>query len=502
MKRLLRPSVLLLLLAVAAAGAAFWVFEKTAMPARPVPLPVEAGDQEIAWLYSATGIVNWQRFVQALEGLRGHNGLEVETGGAYPELTTAVPEVAVTLPGGRGRLLFRWYKVTSELKNDYWLNALAKRHPPPLAIIGGNTTDSAADQARQLCAATADLEEKQRPLLLLTTATADKVRPTQEAKVTVTQVPLVDLYRGRTFRFCFSNRQMGEAVTRFIWSRPKELRPGSPPPYIVEWKDDPYSGDLIDGFLSALRPYHSRMDGPEVPRLPTYIPWSVGGFDRPNRYEAEAARDLLDDWAGQEGQKRPLLVLSGQSQPARRFVRALARLEPLRVRNFVMVTGDALPFNTVCRDRTVAWPIQDLPCTLVFFCHCNPVDDPQFHKGNAAVSGTEDLLLYRDIALALVEANSAGDAACADADELRDRLRQLRLVNELPSLTGKGPLLFDKDGNRQSGTGEHVVWLQPHFKGERALPEATLSVYAWRPGDGPWQPRCPPLRLLYTESER
>ena len=531
MKRLLRPSILLLLLTLTAVGAAFWVFEKTAIPTRPGPLPVGDGDREIAWLYSATGIVNWQRFVEALEKLGECNNLQVETAGAYPELTTAVPEAALTLPGNRGRLLFRWYKVTSELKHDYWLKALASRRPPPLAVIGGNTTDAAADQARQLRDAAAGLEESLRPLLLLTTATADRVRPTQGAKVTAKQVPLMDLYRGRTFRFCFSNPQMAEAVTHFLWSRPKEQRPSNFPAYMVVWEDDPYSSDLIEGFLGALEPYHKRAGGAEVPWITNYIYWSVGGFDRPNRYEAEAARHLLDEHlldelGRQPKQQRPLLVLSGQSQPARRFVRALARLEPMRVRDFVMVTGDAIPFNTVCRDRNVAWPIQDLPCTLVFFCHCNPVaslgtggqgtgasrkegessSSPPVAAPRAMspseVSGTEDLLLYRDIVTALVEANSAGDAACANADELRERLRKLRLVEGSPALTGEGPLLFDGEGNRRSGTGEHVVWLQPRFRGDRALPEATLSVYAWRPGADPWVLRCPPLKLLYTGAEK
>jgi len=502
MKRLLRPSMLLLLLALAASGATFWVFEKTAMPARPAPLLVGAGDREIAWLYSATGIVNWQRFVEALEDFGKANGLDVQTGGAYPELTTAVPEVAVVLPGNRGRLLFRWYKVTSDFKNDYWLKALVNRDPPPLAVIGGNTTDAATDQAWQLRAATADLPEARQPLLLLTTATADRVRPAAGAGATVERVPLAHLYRGRTFRFCFSNHQMGDAVTSFIWSRPDELRPDSFPAYVVVWQDDPYSGDLIDGFLGALRPYHNRTGASGEPWIPNYIPWSVGSFDRPNRHEAEAARELLDELHKQPRQKRPLLVLSGQSQPARRFVRALARLEPVRVRDFVMVTGDALPFNTVCRDRNVTWPIQDLPCTLVFFCHYNPVADSKFREGNASISGTEDLLLYKDIVTALVVANSAGDAACADADQLRDRLRKLRLVAGKPALSGEGPLFFDGAGNRRSGTGEHVVWLQPRFEGERALPEATLRVYAWRPGADPLLPPCPSRRLLYTGAEK
>ena len=150
-----------------------------------------------------------------------------------------------------------------------------------------------------------------------------------------------------------------------------------------------------------------------LPRT-SHIPWSVGSFDRPNRYEAEAARDVLDALGRQQRQQRPLLVLSGQSQPSRRFVRALTRLEPGRVRNFVMATGDAIPFNTVSRDRNVTWPIQDLPCTLVFFCHYNPI----FGKPTPSSSGTEDLLLYEALVTALKEASATADGICASADEL------------------------------------------------------------------------------------
>ena len=66
-------------------------------------------------------------------------------------------------------------------------------------------------------------------------------------------------------------------------------------------------------------------------------------------------------------QRRPLLVVTGQSQPSRRFLRALARSAPEAARRLVVATGDAIAFNTIYRDRQVAWPIQELPFALVFF---------------------------------------------------------------------------------------------------------------------------------------
>jgi len=188
-----------------------------------------------------------------------------------------------------------------------------------------------------------------------------------------------------------------------------------------------------------------------------------------------------------------LLLLCGQSQPSRRFVRALARLSPMQTRHFVAVSGDAIAFNTVYRDREVTWPIQDLPCKLIFFCHLNPVEEKRlsketrFSRNDPAASGTEDLLLARDIVAALVQANE-GDRPCADADELRERLLALRLDKEgNPSLTADSEVkLFTEDGNRSSGTGEHVVWLQPSFKGQRTKPEATLEVFGRQRGADKW----------------
>ena len=63
---------------------------------------------------------------------------------------------------------------------------------------------------------------------------------------------LSGLYAGPTFRYCFTNEQMADAVTQFIWQR-DDLRPDSDPVHVVHWHDDTYSRDLMLGYLESLQ---------------------------------------------------------------------------------------------------------------------------------------------------------------------------------------------------------------------------------------------------------
>src|SRR5262249_51858997 len=159
-------------------------------------------------------------------------------------------------------------------------------------------------------------------------------------------------------------------------------------------------------------------------------------------------------------------------------LRALIRSVPDLANRFVIATGDAISFNTVYRDRETAWNIQDLPFPLVFFCHHNPIDAeagfrPESSRdggsgpdkaNGTATTGTEDVLLFGDMVEALLQAGApAGLQPCANAEELSQRLALARLQGDRIVLGRKGVRLFDADGQRQSGTGEHVVCLRPTF---------------------------------------
>jgi hypothetical protein len=188
------------------------------------------------------------------------------------------------------------------------------------------------------------------------------------------------------------------------------------------------------------------------------------------------------------------LVVPATSQPCRRFLRALRRNAPVAARRFTVVTGDSIEFNKIYRDRNLTWPIQELPLKLVFFCHRNPVDRAAgFREQNDAgpdslnpnqgspTTGTEDLLLFMDVVETVVKAAYRGPRLLASAEELADNLHQVRWKN--------GRDLFNRVGNRHSGTGEHVVYLRPpQMKEGRVAPRAALEVWARthdRPGPVP-----------------
>lgn len=497
MNWLLRPSLLLFISLALAVSAGVLMYWTPAGESRPEPKPVSAGDQEIVFLYQATATSTWQRFVAGAQQLEGWRGFHLDTANAFPLETTTVPEVVVSSDTVKGRLLFRWYKLTSTQRVSDWADALLRRSPPPLAIIGGNTSDAAGDQATELARTAGQLPDSQRPLLLLTTATAQRI-PTADA-------PLMKIYTGRTFRFCFTNRQMADAVIEFLSSQ-DVLQIDAQNVYMVAWEDDSYSGDLTANFYDVLR---SRRSAEKAMPPPQNIASSVGMFDRPNKREAEAAEWLVNDYHDnwRPGQPKPLLVVAGQSQPSRRFLRALnLNLAPFE-RRFVVATGDTIAFNTIYRDRDIAWPIQDLPFPLIFFCHRNPVsakagfhpDQPGSQASSPACSGTEDLLLFKDLVRALLHTAVGDGSLLADAGVIGQRLGALRKSDVLDDLVADAPL-FDDDGNRRTGTGEHVVWLDPVIdKDQRVLPKATIRVFGWQADGAPaerWQERSE-LEVLY-----
>jgi hypothetical protein len=522
MRWLLRPSLLVLLSVVVVAGAAAWLWWPRSQEVRAAPL--QDNESEIVWLYSATSESSWERLVSALS--RAAKRLQAD----YPDLavriddntfplqTTAHPEVALTVRQGSARLLFRWYKLTSDQKTDQWVAALLNgSRRPPLAIIGGSSSEQAKEIALSLKAQVEQRHLATAPLLLLTTATAARV---PLGKTSAELEPLTGLHSGRTFRFCFTNPQMADDVTQFVQER-DELRPNAGPAYVAMWEDDAFSTDLTGHFLHALE----RPAGGAQPPQPVavHIDYSVGGFDQPNRWEAQQVTSLMKDkLAHAPDQRRPLLVLAAPgSQQARRFLRGLERLAPVEARRFVVVTGDALSFNTVYRDRNDLWPIQDLPFDLVFFCHRNPVEDSAgfLHEDDQDAhaagwtppeTGTEDLLLYVDIVEALVQAVNQCQTMPGTGDDLGRLLREARWLDGRVSVGGDGPRLFDDDGNRRSGTGEHIVWLRPqvvadeqHAKRQEVLPKAVINVYS-RQGaaeGGSWREVRKPLNVRYEGAE-
>src|SRR5262249_61229939 len=87
------------------------VYRYSSVTATHYPLKVPPGDQEIAWFHTATNTSTWERFVAGVHyAARQEPRLKVNDSRAFPDQTTAVPEVVLSLDGSDKRLLIRWYK--------------------------------------------------------------------------------------------------------------------------------------------------------------------------------------------------------------------------------------------------------------------------------------------------------------------------------------------------------------------------------------------------------
>jgi len=474
-----------LLIALVLGAVLVATFRMTGLPPANRPLAVPPGDQEIAWFHTATSTATWERFVAGAHyAAHLEPRLRVDDSRAFPETTTAVPELVLSLTGSEQRLLFRWYKQSGGVQMADWVNSLAGRSSPPLAIIGAGSSDQALELAR-IMAAPRDWGGP-APLLFFTTASACNFEAEDGG---AQQLDLMRVYKDRSFRFCFNNRQMARAVVDFVWSQ-TELRPqGSQQAtlgaataaasgdvwaaisllacqedflggvYTLEWRDDPYSVDLANEFREVLFGTESGGDRPWRGRVqPTRlvdIHSSVGTFIRPNADEASAISQLINGLPFEQETgdfspvsrnpfppisrnpfQRSLLILPTVAPPARRILSGITGATPVLRRHLVAVSGDSITFNDVCRDGALIWNARLVSVPLVFFAQQNPVARDMVSSelqpsqiGQHAPNGTDDVLHNADVMHIIAEeayhlgAASGPNELLANPDELANRLR-------------------------------------------------------------------------------
>lgn len=451
-----------------------WVLIGSPMPwaQSTKALTLSSKDREFAWLHTTTNAATWERFVTGIQrAALDSSEYTVNDLQAFPNDTTTTPEVVISKKGSESQVFIRWYKLSNDATPQDWVRMLAMREQPPLAIIGGGSTDRATDLAKAMA------EQKNwngpKPLLFITTATADQVPGVEDGQ----EISLVNIYEGRTFRFCFTNRQMAEATADFIWTRP-ELRPGNsnnsnpntnangnPNPNKIEvkpltialnWDDDLFSLDLNEQFRNAIYKQAEKAGtGVDLVRWQQSLPFSIGGTITANRYERRAAEYVVSTLKAYPG-RRALLILPTVTAPARRVLRSICDLEPNAGERLVVVAGDGIPINAVYRDGPFSWPIERVPIPLVLFSHAQPFgwdNDKSVNRNGYDLmppTSTEDVLHFRDIMKIALNATFDDEKRIvSDADDFLKRLK----ANESGT--------FESDGNRQGGSGEFVVIIKP-----------------------------------------
>jgi hypothetical protein len=480
-------------------------------------MALEGGDQEIVFLEPATSTDDWSRLVTALDQLAADwpkinptlPALRISLDDAFPPLTADVPEIVLSRADApKQKLRLRWYKISGEHDAASWISKLQARKRQPLAIIGGSTSDRAAKLAYTLKKYFGDDAAQASPVFLITTATSEKTAKLKS---------LINVYDQRSFRFSFTNQKMVESLLAFVqhrhypdadrdWAQNlwvnKQPDPAVPANAVsatmhaVTWEDDRYSQDMNSLFEIEFKKKENFPKG-EFIHEPT-IPYSVGGFFHPAPQEQVVVGTFL---------ARPtpvtphsFLVLPTTTVRMRRFLINLRQRSPLDARNLVVLNGDAISFHTVYRDREVMWNILDLPYSLVFFSHRNPIGHAAgftWTKDDAhperTTTGTHDILLYRDLFEAFLYAAYDEGKLLNDPLRIRERLQATCWVDpppdrqKLESPRVRNPLVhtleaptrfFDADGNRQSHTGEHIVWVKPNFTEDRVDLISKISVWA------------------------
>lgn len=479
----------LLLIAVLIGGGLFYfwgqgdILSEVARPAAVAP-----GDVEVAWLHPATNTPTWERFVSgAADYVNLHSDLELDLTQAYPEASIKPPAIGIKRKSQPGWLWIRWYKLTGERPTYVWVNALLKRNPPPVAFIGGGSSD----RARDLAASLENYSWKSpadRPPLLITTATADAINYQGNP------VSLMQIYKDRSFRLSYTNSQMAKATMSFIehlktlpgyfqpeFELPPEFQTGfdreqkvhwPPQPVLIGWEDDSYSKDLANCFRNLLLPEFK----PEV-ILGKTVGHGVGGLDYPNRQEYSAIESIrFQVKMSEPAYRNHLLILPGAATPCKRFLKTLHRLNPTEVRSWFVATADSIDWNSICRDRRLVWPVEEVPFKLAFFMHRNPVEVQagfpaalQDDMPKSALTGTDDKLLYRDATATVFQAIYPETGIRRDPAQLSQELANAK--------DERGNLLFEPGGNRPEKGGEFIGLLLPQYEGILLKTYAILEVW-------------------------
>ncbi|MFZ4609523.1 MAG: hypothetical protein ACOYNM_06900 [Gemmataceae bacterium] len=469
---------------------------------------LEPNEKEIAWIYPASYSSAWERLVSSGKLLANHPDpflakVKFELGShTFPELTASVPFFKISHPNSKLTIVVKWYKISSDMKYEDWVEKLFSRSIIPSAIVAGPTTDDAMAIVQAVAKVAAKVNVGKAPPLILTTASSNTLAKDFNGTFgpnSTDDIGLMGIYPEKTFRFGFDNRIMSDAIIRLLWSNP-DLKPDSDPVHIVLWEDDSYARDFVATFWASLNK-QTVADGlaaygwacstvfaqqntnfafllaPPLQMLgkkassfsmnmhpiPQIIDSSIGVRYAANRFEKEALRFLLLDIKLKPEQTQPLMVVGSQALQARRFLRELSLSDPKLARKMVVVTGDTLSLNTVYRDREVAWPVSELPSKVVFFSHANPVShEAGFRPINdwadtghlAKATSTEELIFSSQILEGLLP------GLFIDTGDLSLYLKKLTWDGDRVTVE-KGTPLFDAAGNRNAGTGEFIGVLKP-----------------------------------------
>ena len=233
------------------------------------PCPSTTATRRSCGSTPATNAGAWERLVSRAPLSRGASGGPTGAGGgrseAFPDDATAMPKCPCAAGQARGASSCAGTSSPASGRARDWVDALVQRQPPPLAIIGGSYSDGGHQQADQLDEGQHEVAPGgNRPLLLLTAATADAVAPATNPEPRrspantveprrASDVPLHRHVSGAHVPLLFHQPADGHGGNQLRVEPATELRPDTDPLYRVPGQMIPIRRDLIGGLWKALR---------------------------------------------------------------------------------------------------------------------------------------------------------------------------------------------------------------------------------------------------------
>lgn len=363
--------------------------------------------------------------------------------------------VLVETPAHARRVWFAWHDVRGLRETKDEVRRLIGQKRPPVAVVGSNNTVltvALAEALRDSARVGGDLG----PVLLVpwaTTVLAERPEPASGPAA------FLDLYPGRTFRFCPNNQSQADLVTRCLVDHDPGVTLERAE--IVVDRHDPYSVDLADSFHRVLERRFKNAELIEhADRLAIPVLWNLPGIPSPSE-DALAAAICRE--AERVGPGRVIwVVLPLQEEPARRMLVALQRHAQLEKR------GGGSPLRVVCGDGIGSATLFRLANKYPFPVWCfSPASPPAADRAPDSVLAT-DAQVLAEIVSAVVRCLDVPRNQAPRADALRSALAALSLSSNDPAAFGRS-LAFTPVGERHGHDLGHVLMIGPDSDAVTAL---------------------------------
>ena len=402
------------------------------------------GVAEVAVFFPDRG--DWDDFREALRASARRGRAEVTR--------EEVDSVLIRTAGGR-EARFTWHGVWGARPTEDEVRRIVGPETMPSAVVGSVNTVLTVALADALRRATEDdtgsvddPDPGPKPVLLVPWASSVMVEIPGRGPG---PVRLLDIYPGRTFRFCADNQGEADLMVDWLTRLEPEATPGRA--VIVVERSDPYSRDLADCFRRAIAAAAPRADLVEqadavapVSPGPASLPGQPDAVGPEERRWAEATwKAALDDPEG-----RPTwVVLPLQSEPSIRLLAALRERAP-------RLPAGKVPIRVLGGDGIGVEALAGLAGDVPFpIASVSSSSAPR--AGREPGEEANDVQTLSEIAAALLLAMDRP----GPGGDLRGPLEAIDLAADDPSAFGRS-LAFDPSGHRRGGDElGHVLAVRP-----------------------------------------